>query len=185
MRITPFAPPIPPPPPRSQTLFGNALGFRRNAAAEGGEAGLSNSVSLPGGNGISRTVAFLNRYPFSANGALSFEPGATPQELMPHKSLALKARFIAEQVQEEIRREASGTLNRAFSAPVVIRPELAAASSNESAPFALNMSPNGVWERGISCRTSAAADATRKRRFTAVTQRDSARPGFQTPYKTL
>jgi hypothetical protein len=32
--------------PRSQTLFGNALGFRRNAAAEGGEAGLSNSVSL-------------------------------------------------------------------------------------------------------------------------------------------
>jgi hypothetical protein len=48
---------------------------------------------------------------FSANGAVSFEPGATPQELMHLKSPALKARFIAVQAQEEIRREASGALN--------------------------------------------------------------------------
>jgi hypothetical protein len=34
---------------------------------------------------------------FSANGARSFEPGATPQGLMHLKSQALKAQFIAVQ----------------------------------------------------------------------------------------
>jgi hypothetical protein len=53
---------------------------------------------------------------FSANGAGSFEPGATPQELMHRKSIALKARLIALQAQEEIRREITGAVNRAFSA---------------------------------------------------------------------
>ena len=38
-------------------------------------------------------------YMFSANGAGSFEPGATPQELMHLKSPALKARFIAVEAQ--------------------------------------------------------------------------------------
>jgi hypothetical protein len=46
----------------------------------------------------------------SANGADSFEPGATPQELMHLKFRALKARLIAVQAQDEIRREGSGAL---------------------------------------------------------------------------
>ena len=54
-------------------------------------------------------------YMFSADGAGSFEPGATPQELTRPKSPALKARFIAVQFQE-----------------------LAAASWIESAPLALD-----------------------------------------------
>ena len=42
---------------------------------------------------------------FSANGAGSFEPGATPQELVGRESPALKARFIAVRAQEEIRQK--------------------------------------------------------------------------------
>ena len=40
-------------------------------------------------------------YMSSANGAGSFQPGATPQELMYLKSPALKARFSAVEAQEE------------------------------------------------------------------------------------
>ena len=80
------------------------------------------------------------RYLFSANGAGSFEPGATPQELIHLKSSALKARFIAVQTGEEVRREASGALNRAFSARVMTRSRTWGVAPGwiESAPLALN-----------------------------------------------
>jgi hypothetical protein len=61
------------------------------------------------------SFAIARRYLFSANGAGSFEPGATPQELMHLKSSAESA-IHAVHAQEGIRREVSGALNRAFSA---------------------------------------------------------------------
>jgi hypothetical protein len=153
MRTSPYAPPIPPP-PRSQTLFWNALGLR-------------NSVSLPGGNGVSRTLAFPNRYPFSASGARSIQLAAASSKSCHIR--ALKARFPSASAQglspsngkapDASRRVSSwicSAMNRAFSARDLrcINSWGVAPGWIEHAPLALNMCPNRVLERGISCRAS-------------------------------
>jgi hypothetical protein len=80
----------------------------------------------------------MNTESVSATGAVSFQPGATPQEFVHLKSPALKARFISVEPKYELRTRNIRRLESRFQrSRSTIDQELAAASWNETAPLAL------------------------------------------------
>jgi hypothetical protein len=87
---------------------------------------------------VSAVVAL---YLFSANGAFSFQPGATPQVLDRVSTPNAFGGFKAPDASRRISYWASTTMSRAFSAGDLrcIKSWGVAPGSNEPAPLALNM----------------------------------------------
>ncbi|PYK75324.1 MAG: hypothetical protein DME42_02790 [Verrucomicrobia bacterium] len=83
-------------------------------------------------------IAFPNRFVFSAKGAVSYQPGATPQG--SHRTKNPSAESAIHCV----------VLNRAFSADGDLGqgPGAMSQAGNEIAPLALISFPNRAWERG-------------------------------------